>query len=184
MKRTKNIVAVCHCVINCNSKVEGLSEYEGALGFTKKLIDGGLGIIQLPCPEMLLYGIKRWGHAKEQFDNMFYRSQCRSMLMPYIMQFDGYIKSGYNIKGLIAIDGSPSCGYTKTCSSPIWYGELSGCPNLGKKIDDIKCVDGMGIFMEVLVTMLEEHNINIPIIPLDESNLDKSVNNILYKLDL
>ena len=184
MKRNKNIAVVCHCVLNCNSKVEGLSEYEGALDFTKKLVDGGFGIIQLPCPEMILYGIKRWGHAREQFDNMFYRSQCRTMLLPYIMQFEGYIKSNYNIKGIIAIDGSPSCGYTKTCSSPIWFGELSGCSDLNKKIDDIKCVSGMGIFIEVLVDMLKEYDINIPIIPLDESNLDKSVNIIMDKLDL
>jgi predicted secreted protein len=61
MKRDKNIVVVCHCILNCNSKVEGLSEYRGAVDFTKKLVDSGIGIIQLPCPEMILYGIKRWG---------------------------------------------------------------------------------------------------------------------------
>lgn len=184
MKRTKNIVVVCHCILNCNSKVEGLSEYKGALDFTKKLVDEGVGIIQLPCPEMILFGIKRWGHSKEQFDNMFYRNQCRIMLLPYIMQFEGYINSAYNIKGIIAIDGSPSCGYTKTCSSPIWFGELSGCSNLENKINDIKCIEGMGIFMNELVNMLKEHNIDIPIIPLDESNLEQSVNNILHKLGI
>ncbi|MGL6106410.1 CD3072 family TudS-related putative desulfidase, partial [Romboutsia sp.] len=148
----------------------------------KKLIDCGIGIIQLPCPEMLLYGIKRWGHTKEQFDNKFYRSQCRIMLEPYLIQFDGYIKSGYNIKGIIAIDGSPSCGYNKTCSSTLWFGELSGCPNLKEKIDDVECVHGMGIFIEELLNMMKEYNLNIPIIGLDESNLDNSIDNILKTL--
>jgi predicted secreted protein len=184
MKRDKNIVVVCHCILNCNSKVEGLSEYRGALDFTKKLVDSGIGIIQLPCPEMMIYGIKRWGHTKEQFDNLFYRAQCKNMLEPYVMQFDSYIKSKYNIKGLIAIDGSPSCGYNKTCSSHSWFGELSGCPNLIDKIHDVKCIDGMGIFMEELVNMLKQYNLDIPIIGLDESNLEKSVDNIIRKLDI
>ena len=41
MKRKKDIVIVCHCVINCNSKVEGLSLFEGALDFIKVLIEVG-----------------------------------------------------------------------------------------------------------------------------------------------
>ncbi len=28
MKRNREIVVVCHCILNCNSKVEGLSEFK------------------------------------------------------------------------------------------------------------------------------------------------------------
>ncbi|MDK2563971.1 hypothetical protein QOZ84_10445 [Romboutsia sedimentorum] len=184
MKRDKNIVVVCHCILNCNSKVEGLSEYRGALDFTKKLIDNGIGIVQLPCPEMMIYGIKRWGHTKEQFDNPFYKTQCKNMLEPYIMQFDNYIKNGYNIKGLISIEGSPSCGYKKTCSSSLWSGELSNCTNLDEKLSDVKCIDEMGVFMKQLVSMLESNNLNIPILCLDESTLQESINDILNNLNI
>ena len=182
MNRNRNIVVVCHCILNCNSKVEGLSEFDGAINISSSLIEKGFGLIQLPCPEMILYGIKRWGHTSEQFDNMFYRSQCRDMLMPYIMQFENYLRNNYDIKGIIAIDGSPSCGYNKTCSSPKWFGELGQCPNLGEILDDISLIDGKGIFMDVLYNMLKEFNINIPIYGLDESNLSQSSLDILNSL--
>lgn len=169
MNRSREIVAVCHCILNCNSKVEGLSDFKGAQDISIELIKRGYGIIQLPCPEMILYGIKRWGHVKEQFDNRFFREQCREMLKPYIYQFEEYLKSGYTIKGIIAIDGSPSCGYNKTCSSKNWYGELSGCRNLMEKIQDVHMVEGKGIFIQELENLLKEYNLNIDIIGFDES---------------
>lgn len=178
MKRNKKIVIVCHCILNCNSKVEGLSEYEGALGFNKKLIDDGFGIIQLPCPEIMMYGMNRWGHVKEQFDNMVYRNKCRELLINYIYQIDMYLKSGYEIKGIVAINGSPSCGYDKTCSSKNWYGELSGCKNLNEKIDDVKMVDGKGVFIEELLNLLKEHNLEIPIVGINEWDLENSLENV------
>lgn len=176
MNRNREIVAICHCILNCNSKVEGLSEFKGAQNIAIDLINEGYGIIQLPCPEMIMYGMKRWGHVKEQFDNMFYKEQCREMLTPIIRQFDEYLKNDYDIKGIIAIDGSPSCGYNKTCSSKSWYGELSGCQNLDDKIHDIQMVDGKGVFIEELEKLLVENNLNIPIVGFDECS-----NNLIGK---
>lgn len=169
MERKREIVAVCHCILNCNSKVEGLSNDNGSHNVSLQILSSGYGIIQLPCPEMVMYGIKRWGHVKEQFDNLFYRNQCKIMLDPYIKQFENYIKNNYKIKAIIAIDGSPSCGYNKTCSSDNWFGELSGCNNLSEKLSDIKMIDGKGIFIEELEKSLKENNLEIPIIGLDES---------------
>lgn len=169
MERKREIVAVCHCILNCNSKVEGLSNDKGSHNVSLQILSSGYGIIQLPCPEMVMYGIKRWGHVKEQFDNLFYRNQCKIMLDPYIKQFENYITSNYKIKAIIAIDGSPSCGYNKTCSSNNWFGELSGCNNLSEKLSYIKMIDGKGIFIEELEKSLKENNLEIPIIGLDES---------------
>ncbi|WP_024622230.1 CD3072 family TudS-related putative desulfidase [Metaclostridioides mangenotii] len=182
MRRNKKIVIQCHCLLNCNSKVEGSSEYEGALDFNKKLIEDGFGIIQLPCPELLMYGINRWGHSKEQFDNIIYREKCRELLLNYIHQMKMYIDNAYEIKGIIAIDGSPSCGYNKTCSSKRWYGELSGCKNLSEKIGDIKSIEGKGVFIEELVKLLDEYTIDIPIFGIDESRLEESINDVYKKL--
>nr|WP_231288438.1 hypothetical protein [Methanococcus maripaludis] len=49
MNRNKKIALVAHCILNCNSKVECLSEYGGALrNVVNYLMDEGFGIIQLP----------------------------------------------------------------------------------------------------------------------------------------
>ncbi|MEG2869793.1 MAG: hypothetical protein RR894_18835 [Terrisporobacter sp.] len=183
MDRKREIVVVCHCILNCNSKVEGLSTFTGAHNISSEIINEGYGIIQLPCPEMIMYGIKRWGHVKEQFDNTFFRNQCKIMLEPYIKQFENYIKNNYQIKSIIAIDGSPSCGYNKTCSSKDWYGEIGGCENIMDKINNLKIVEEKGIFIEELEKLLKENNLQIPIIGLDENIKDnrKIINNIKLK---
>lgn len=180
MERNRKLVVVCHCILNCNSKVEGLSTFEGTHNIVSELIEEGYGIIQLPCPEMIMYGIKRWGHTKEQFDNLFYRNQCRLMLEPYIKQFENYIKNNYKLKGIIAIDGSPSCGYNKTCSSNEWFGEISGCENLNEKINDIKMIDGKGVFIEELEKLLIENKLEVQILGLDESI--KDISKLIEKL--
>lgn len=65
MKRNKKIILICHCIINANSKVEGLSQYGGIF---KEFIDiiGGkdIGIIQLPCPGNDYIWNKKMGSCK------------------------------------------------------------------------------------------------------------------------
>ena len=178
MERNRKMVAVCHCLLNCNSKVEGGSIFKGVHSFVKQLINDDYGIIQLPCPEMIMYGMKRWGHVKEQFDTLFFRNQCRIMLEPYIRQFSEYLKCGYSIDSILAIDGSPSCGYNMTCSSDEWSGEMGGCSNLDDKINSLKMINEKGVFIEELEKLLIEYKLDIPIIGIDEAS-DISISDIL-----
>ncbi len=61
MKRSKKIVLLGHCILNVNSKVEGLAQYENnSLELLEYLIENKFGIIQLPCPEAGFYGMRRW----------------------------------------------------------------------------------------------------------------------------
>lgn len=179
MKRKKEIVILSHCIINCNSKVEGLSLYGGSLNFVKDLIDRNFGIIQLPCPEMNMYGLKRWGNSKEQFDNLYFREKCRELLMPYIYQFENYLKSDYTLKGIIAIDGSPSCGLNKTCSSSLFKNTLCDYPNSIIENETVSLIDESGVFIEVLKELLNEYKIEIPFVALDESDVESSTNELL-----
>lgn len=164
MKRNKKIIVVCHCLLNCNSKVEGLSLFEGVHDIVLNKIKEGYGIIQLPCPEMIMYGIKRWGHVKNQFDTPFFRKQCRLMLDSYILQFKNYLKNGYTIEKIISVDYSPSCGYNKTCISEDWCGSFSQI----KQIPKTEIKDEKGVFIEELEKLLKENNLQIPIEGLDE----------------
>lgn len=181
MKRRKKIIILCHCILNCNSKVEGLSLYKGAQEkILKYFIDEGYGIIQLPCPEITLYGVKRWGNVKEQFNTPYFRKHCRDIFIPYLNQIIDYIKNGYKIDGIIGIDGSPSCGVNKTCSSLTWGGEI-GCEfGIDKKINDVKIIKEKGIFIEEIQKILKEYNIDIKFFSIDEDDL--SSENKLIKI--
>lgn len=179
MKRKKEIVIVSHCILNVNSKVEGLCEFGNISNkLIKYLMDRDYGIIQLPCPETTIYGIKRWGHVKEQFDNPYYRKHCRNIFKPILEQIEDYTNNDYKIKALMSINGSPSCGYNLTCSSPIWGGEFISKENTNEKINDLKVIDKSGIFMEEIEKMLIEKNIKINIIPIDEENEELTMKTI------
>lgn len=175
VKRDRRMVMLCHCIINCNSKVEGCSGYRGAMSeITKLLVDNGIGIIQLPCPEMTYYGIKRWGHVKDQFDTPYYRKHCRKIFQPYVEQLQDYISNGYEIIGLLGVEGSPSCGISMTCTGD-WGGEFSTNPNLKETLDAVEIIADRGVFSEEVSALLAEKGITVPFLGIDEAEMADSV---------
>lgn len=177
------MILVSHCILNSNAKVEGLSRYKGVLKeVVKNLIDLEYGIMQLPCPEMQWYGIKRWGHVKEQFDTPYFRKNCQSILVPIIDQIVDFSRNGYIFEAVIGIDGSPSCGVNVTCSSVHWGGEVANEYGIQEKIKDIKLIEAQGVFMEELRIALEVHRIKIPFIAIDEGNPTASTKEIINYL--
>lgn len=184
MKRKKDLVILCHCLLNSNSKVEGLAQYEGACkNLIKYLVDKGYGIIQLPCPEITMYGIKRWGHVKEQFDTPCFRNHCRNIFSDVMEQIIEYTKNGYTFKTLIGIDGSPSCGVNKTCSSSLWGGEMAVEYGLSHKIKDLKFIEAKGVFIEEISNLLDVNNIKINLIAIDEKYPESSLEKITQILE-
>lgn len=176
MKRSKKICLVTHCILNGNAKVEGLCSYKGAVKeVVELLINKDFGIIQLPCPEINLYGIKRWGHVKEQFDTPYFRENCISLLKPIINQIEDYKNNGYEIALVLGIDGSPSCGINYTCSSKKWGGELSGNESLSEILNDISTIKSPGVFMEIFKNNLESIGVNPTYLTLNESNVESSI---------
>lgn len=183
MNRGKRIIVLSHCILNANAKVYGLSTYPAVMKkLVNYLIDNNIAIIQLPCPEMALYGSQRWGHVKEQFDTLHFRESCRQMLQLIVGQMKNYLDNHYEILGIIGIDGSPSCGVIKTCSSKDWYGDFLDKEETWKKIDKLNVVEGMGVFIEEFTNLLQKHEIKIPMWAVDEGDIESSTNKIIDHL--
>lgn len=175
----QKILFVSHCILNTAAKVArsgeaGKKEEIARQQFMAKAIAQGIQLIQLPCPEFTLYGPQRWGHTKEQFDNPFFRKHCKVILEPVLVQMKAYMRSGtqnrFDVLGIIGIEGSPSCGVTRTCSG-CWGGEFSGRTDLDAVLATCRGVQGLGVMMEVLGTMMEEEEIHLPIAGLNPENL-------------
>lgn len=166
------ILVVSHCILNQASKVasdiELVEENKDREALLDYVIKNKIQLLQLPCPEFILYGSKRWGHVKDQFMHPFYRKQCESMLEPILLQLKEYAAypKQYHLSGIIAIGGSPSCGYHLTCKGE-WGGELSG-QKLEEKINGLHMETEAGVFMEELERMLKEENLEILIQDLSE----------------
>lgn len=142
--------------------------------FLKKALEDGVQIIQLPCPEFLLYGSRRWGHVSDQFDTPYFRRECRRMLSDTILQLKEYRSndSRFDVLGVVGIDGSPSCGVDYTCRGE-WGGNLSDRSDLGETIASARLVEGMGVMMDELRAMLDEEGIDLPLTGLFAEEPDK-----------
>jgi predicted secreted protein len=59
-RRSKRVVLVAHCVLNQNVKLDACAHYPGAIEeLAAELVRRGLGIVQLPCPELACLGLDR-----------------------------------------------------------------------------------------------------------------------------
>lgn len=178
----KKILIVSHCILNSASKVVSCDsllteEFANRKKLMQYIINNDIELLQLPCPEFLLYGSNRWGHVKEQFDNPFFKGKCEEILKDIIFQIKEYISNDrFCILGICGINGSPSCGVDYTCSSKQWYGEFSSKSNISETISSVKCIPEKGVFISVLSEMLEKENIQLPFVAVDQNNMEKVYN--------
>lgn len=160
MNRGKKVVLISHCILNQNSVVKPYGkDSKDFKDLLVKLIEKNIGIIQLPCPEISIYGLKRWGHVKNQFETPHFKKQSKLMLENTLENIIEYKNNKYDILGVIGIKRSPSCGITSTCRGD-WYGSV-GSKDTKKRLDSLREVNEMGVFMEILKRSLSEIDINI-----------------------
>jgi len=172
--RSRRVALIAHCLINQNSIVQGLARYPAMV---KELVDilskHGVGIVQLPCPETLYLGLRRFWQVREQYDTYNFREFAREIIKPIVTYVREYVACGYEITAVIGIAGSPSCGVFTTSSSPTWAGDPS---KAGKSMR----VRGRGVFMEELLNALKSivDLDSTLLLEFDYSNPDQSLRDI------
>lgn len=184
MHRNKKIILLSHCILNVNSKVNGIANYKGSLEeLMVPLIQKDFGFIQLPCPETLHCGVKRWGQVKEQLETPYFKRHCKSLLEPIIEQIIDYKNNDYEIIACIGVDKSPSCGVNLSCRANNWGKEFDKSFSLEEIISSLQFVDEEGVFIEVFKKLLDENNIHLNFLAIDEANPETSVEKILKELN-
>lgn len=112
MDRNKKLIIVSHCILNQNSVVEPLARAKGPFPIAKIFLDMGVGVLQLPCPEFKFLGPTRVPMSKKEYDTKEYRELCKNLFVPILEDIKKYISAGYDIKGIIGINESPTCSIT------------------------------------------------------------------------
>ncbi|GAA0177153.1 DUF523 domain-containing protein [Clostridium sediminicola] len=183
--KNNRIIVLSHCVFNELSKVRSdiSKEYDSVGNLIYRFMEEKVGIIQLPCPETYCYGLKRWGHTVEQFDNPYYRDTCEKIFDVTLNMIKNHIMVGDEVVCLVGISGSPSCGVNNTCSSKLWGGELGNKKDIIKTISDVDRVPGKGVFIDVIEAIFKKNNIDIPMIEYDRSELKKFEDEIFNLLN-
>jgi uncharacterized protein YbbK (DUF523 family) len=172
-------VFLSHCLLNENTRYLGGACRPGCVReIVQQCLDRGIGMVQMPCPEQLAWGgvIKRHllaFHGSSvlppkpvvmAYTRVVFRRLARSVAA----QIADYVRSGYSVVGIVAVDGSPSCGLRKTVDIPGFLGELPSLDPAGASVDRENAiirrhvVPGQGLFVIALERALRRRGLNIP----------------------
>lgn len=157
-KRSKKVVLVAHCIFNQSAKIDRCAHYPGMVReIVDALLDAGIGIVQMPCPELLILGLDRQvdpGAAVtvESEDTRVAalmsqkpaRARCREIAAGVVYQVQEYQKNGFEVLGVIGINGSPTCGVETN-----WAADGTEQP-------------APGIFIQALSAALDDAGITLP----------------------
>lgn len=131
-QRSRRVVFVSHCILNENVRYLGGAARRGAVD---EVVDAfqaaGMGFCQMPCPEQRAWG----GVAKRYLVPMYgsagtlrYRLRhlltwiflCRTrwvyarLARQVVRDIADYLRSGYEVAGVVGVGASPSCGVFHT----------------------------------------------------------------------
>jgi len=154
-KRSGKIVVVSHCVLNVHSLEDNLAIYPGLeREVVELLVRKGVGIYQIPCPEIELSSIFRKALPKESYDHPKIRKAYRKLAEEITQTLSSYTKKGYKIPAVLGAEGSPTCGIGFV---GCWKKNVQGKREFPR---DIEFVPGMGVFMEEFQACLERIDIH------------------------
>ena len=178
-QRSMKVVVCTHCILNQNAKLEGIAGWPGMIEEVITIIGrSGAGILQIPCPEVIYEGIGRFDKSVEQYRCHTFKSLSKTIASGVVDQIENYLSWGYQVPAILAIDGSPTCGFNLTQSAPEWRGRVA---EMNWK--RIHYVPGPGVFMEILRDELKERDIEIPIIGIPELPELGSMEEALEKIE-
>lgn len=168
--RSKRILLVAHCLLNQNAKLDRCAFYPGAIREAAQyILDSGAGILQMPCPETFCLGLDRQADPAVQpsveaedtriavrMQAADARQKMQQMAAELVYQVEEYCKHGFDVLGVVGINGSPTCAVERT-----WY---AGAPQ-----------EGPGIFIQMLQAALAERGISLPMRGLRAAEPDEAV---------
>lgn len=185
-ERSKRVVFVSHCLLNENTRYLGGAFRRGCVD---EIVDGfqqeGMGIYQMRCPEQRAWGgvLKRHMlHVYGSKGTLLYR--LRSVLLPLFIWYtrwmygrmakevvrdiEDYVRSGFEVVGIVGVGGSPSCGVCTTLN--LWRSleVVASCPiaRLERGVMNEEAIaaclsEGEGFFIEAIQRRLKRKNLTI-----------------------
>jgi len=168
--RSKRIVFVAHCVLNQNAISDGTADFPGTdEAVVRRLLEAGVGIVQLPCPELNCLGLDRGDPEGASRSVIVENTRIRSameaaapgrilgtLVEQVVFQAEQYHRHGFRVLGLIGIDRSPSCGVNTT-----------------SRLNQEE--PGRGVFIELLRRALADRGLHIDMTGIKASRPDEAL---------
>jgi len=151
------VVFVPHCALNQNARVAGAAERKAGVDeLIQGLLARGVGIVQMPCPELLLLGLDR-SHLpiREALQKAACQTRLCALAHEIAYQIEQYRSCGIQVLGILGKNGSPTCGVEQT-----WEGGV---------------VPGSGMFIEKLRQVLNARNLPVNISGYHDSGVEHAL---------
>lgn len=185
-ERSKKVAFVSHCVLNENVRYLGGAFRRGGVDeIIDDLQQQGVGIVQMPCPEGRSWGgvLKRWTIPLFGSDAGWLRPLRRPLTTVFlwhtrvsygrlarqvVREIEDYVRSGFDVIGVIGIGGSPSCGALTTLELSRVLDAVAACNPDTLTRDEYNAsviagnvVAGRGLFLDALMRRLEHRHLRI-----------------------
>ena len=199
-RRAGKVVFLSHCLLNQNVRYLGGAFRPAAVDELVEVFRrDGIGICQLRCPEEVAWGgvIKRaiWWMAGSRgklralfrrpllalfgwYTRVFYRHLAAAAGR----QIRDYLRSGFDVVGVVGIADSPSCGVQRTLDLRAALDVLIDVPLsaltarvMNDSVVAAHRVPGPGWFMRALARWLERRGITVPLVEIDLSSASAAV---------
>lgn len=157
--RSQKVAFLAHCLLNQNAISDGTAvRPAGFPEMVSYLLEHGVGIVQLPCPELLCLGLDRGDPQGAERPVVVENTRIRRamaqaepsrrlarLVADTMAQLLEYRRYGFQVVGILGANRSPCCGVDTTSQ-------------------DDQEVLGMGVFLEALSHRLEEVGWQIPMV--------------------
>ena len=157
--RSQKVAFLAHCLLNQNAISDGTAvRPAGFPEMLSYLLEHGVGIVQMPCPELLCLGLDRGDPQGAERPVVVENTRIRRamaqaepsrrlarLVADTMAQLLEYRRYGFQVVGILGANRSPCCGVDTTSQ-------------------DDQEVPGMGVFLEALSRRLEEVGWQIPMV--------------------
>lgn len=185
--RGNQVVLLSHCLLNENTRYLGGA---GRAGCVREIVDAcavaRLGMVQMPCPEeaawggvlkrrlLAAYGSSRWLprllrpvvlRAVLAYTRLVYRRLARQTAR----RVADYRDSGLDVVGIVGVDGSPSCGVTRTMDLSRALDHLCDTDPDTITVAEMTAIvrdagtPGRGLYIEALQRQLHRRGLEVPL---------------------
>jgi len=119
--RSRKVVFVAHCVLNQNARHVDCADFPALMKPLLAALEAQeIGIIQMPCPELMALGLGRDRDVPplDTIREALELPEASSRLQPSLDQIVYLVKEyrwqGFEVVGVLGKNGSPSCGVETT----------------------------------------------------------------------
>jgi predicted secreted protein len=185
--RSGEVVFLSHCLLNQNTRYPGGAVCPGVVtSAITPYLDSGTGIVQMPCPEQRTWGgvPKRWLLRAVEHPRLaraglplmgvargYLRLRYARLARVVARDIEDYLTSGFSVRGVVGVAGSPSCGVRTTLDLDQAADRLTRCPAAGftaawmdEQVVQPSMRPGQGMFVEAVERELRRRGLDVAVL--------------------